>query len=137
MLTTSRIFIWIVICFFFFKQKTAYEMRISDWSSDVCSSELVGMLHLVDRLFAFERGEACDAPIVEHAIMQQILVDRGQLVLERIAEEIDDFFVALHGVCLVISSWEWSGRFLGAATPSDQGEKGRKNKENKDDAVQQ
>src|SRR3546814_15375742 len=27
---------------FFFKQKTAYEMRISDWSSDVCSSDLVG-----------------------------------------------------------------------------------------------
>src|SRR3546814_7950114 len=29
------------ICFLFFKQKTAYEMRISDWSSDVCSSDLV------------------------------------------------------------------------------------------------
>src|SRR3546814_8416389 len=29
------------ICFFFFKQKTAYEMRISDWSSDVCSSDLL------------------------------------------------------------------------------------------------
>src|SRR3546814_2696632 len=28
-------------CFFFFKQKTAYEMRISDWSSDVCSSDLI------------------------------------------------------------------------------------------------
>src|SRR3546814_7249599 len=28
--------------FFFFKQKTAYEMRISDWSSDVCSSDLRG-----------------------------------------------------------------------------------------------
>src|SRR3546814_3563422 len=28
------------VCFFFFKQKTAYEMRISDWSSDVCSSDL-------------------------------------------------------------------------------------------------
>src|SRR3546814_9901850 len=28
--------------FFFFKQKTAYEMRISDWSSDVCSSDLCG-----------------------------------------------------------------------------------------------
>src|SRR3546814_8603441 len=27
-------------CLFFFKQKTAYEMRISDWSSDVCSSDL-------------------------------------------------------------------------------------------------
>src|SRR3546814_9035517 len=30
--------------FFFFKQKTAYEMRISDWSSDVCSSDLMGDL---------------------------------------------------------------------------------------------
>src|SRR3546814_7513877 len=29
--------------FFFFKQKTAYEMRISDWSSDVCSSDLLGL----------------------------------------------------------------------------------------------
>src|SRR3546814_3679463 len=33
--------IFVVYClFFFFKQKTAYEMRISDWSSDVCSSDL-------------------------------------------------------------------------------------------------
>src|SRR3546814_9506865 len=40
-----------ILCidFFFFKQKTAYEMRISDWSSDVCSSDLtsgVGLLAL-------------------------------------------------------------------------------------------
>src|SRR3546814_1905716 len=32
-----------VLFFFFFKQKTAYEMRISDWSSDVCSSDLKGI----------------------------------------------------------------------------------------------
>src|SRR3546814_3059147 len=31
-----------VLFFFFFKQKTAYEMRISDWSSGVCSSDLPG-----------------------------------------------------------------------------------------------
>src|SRR3546814_4571406 len=32
---------YLLLCFFFFfKQKTAYEMRISDWSSDVCSSDL-------------------------------------------------------------------------------------------------
>src|SRR3546814_9652391 len=31
-------------CFFFFKQKTAYEMRISDWSSDVCSSDLAVLI---------------------------------------------------------------------------------------------
>src|SRR3546814_6868746 len=31
----------LTFCVFFFKQKTAYEMRISDWSSDVCSSDLL------------------------------------------------------------------------------------------------
>src|SRR3546814_8456323 len=33
-----------LLCVFFFKQKTAYEMRISDWSSDVCSSDLLDAL---------------------------------------------------------------------------------------------
>src|SRR3546814_7921787 len=33
-----------MLLFFFFKQKTAYEMRISDWSSDVCSSDLAAAL---------------------------------------------------------------------------------------------
>src|SRR3546814_2829522 len=43
-------FLYFVLCsicvvyFFFFKQKTAYEMRISDWSSDVCSSDLSGAM---------------------------------------------------------------------------------------------
>src|SRR3546814_8932774 len=40
------LFVFCCLCygcfFFFFKQKTAYEMRISDWSSDVCSSDLNG-----------------------------------------------------------------------------------------------
>src|SRR3546814_8673702 len=42
---------FLLVVFFFFKQKTAYEMRISDWSSDVCSSDL--------RLFPF-RGVVFD-----------------------------------------------------------------------------
>src|SRR3546814_20837926 len=33
--------VFLIVFFFFFKQKTAYEMRISDWSSDVCSSDLL------------------------------------------------------------------------------------------------
>src|SRR3546814_2255829 len=40
------IYVWrnlFLVSFFFFKQKTAYEMRISDWSSDVCSSDLGGV----------------------------------------------------------------------------------------------
>src|SRR3546814_2928886 len=39
--------VWLIImccCFFFFKQKTSYVLRISDWSSDVCSSDLTAVL---------------------------------------------------------------------------------------------
>src|SRR3546814_6386261 len=41
---------WLTLCFFvfFFKQKTAYEMRSSDWSSDVCSSDLYLCTHMRD-----------------------------------------------------------------------------------------
>src|SRR3546814_3324030 len=43
-----------MLYFFFFKQKTAYEMRISDWSSDVCSSDL----------FASIRDAHPDLPVI-------------------------------------------------------------------------
>src|SRR3546814_4332782 len=42
--TINCLCILVVSTFFFFKQKTAYEMRISDWSSDVCSSDLPRIL---------------------------------------------------------------------------------------------
>src|SRR3546814_9053901 len=45
--------------FFFFKQKTAYEMRISDWSSDVCSSDLRKVRTVIadaDTTFQMEQG---------------------------------------------------------------------------------
>src|SRR3546814_20050152 len=42
--------------FFFFKQKTAYEMRISDWSSDVCSSDLI-LLEARKMAAHFERDD--------------------------------------------------------------------------------
>src|SRR3546814_6826717 len=44
-----------LLFFFFFKQKTAYEMRISDWSSDVCSSDLA-LFALPDRQQAETRA---------------------------------------------------------------------------------
>src|SRR3546814_9534806 len=40
------------VLFFFFKQKTAYDMRISDWSSDVCSSDLQRAAHVVGAVAA-------------------------------------------------------------------------------------
>src|SRR3546814_12010924 len=52
--------------FFFFKQKTAYELRISDWSSDVCSSDLAQVIRLVRGVPAAEQRvamrEASEAP---------------------------------------------------------------------------
>src|SRR3546814_8287302 len=52
-------FVFLFFFFFFFKQKTAYEMRISDWSSDVCSSDLLEVAHVVDLLRLFF-GRAAD-----------------------------------------------------------------------------
>src|SRR3546814_4677051 len=43
--------------FFFFKQKTAYEMRISDWSSDVCSSDLLEAGARAGRRFLEDQGD--------------------------------------------------------------------------------
>src|SRR3546814_3262072 len=46
--------------FFCFKQKTAYEMRISDWSSDVCSSDLAAHQQLFGFQAEEQRGAQCD-----------------------------------------------------------------------------
>src|SRR3546814_9212617 len=81
----------IVVSFFFFKQKTAYEMRISDWSSDVCSSDLAidGALLLIgDRLRA--QGIALEVNIEEPAIavhadrvrLEQVLINLLQNAAE-------------------------------------------------------
>src|SRR3546814_3814142 len=68
-------------CFiFFFKQKTAYEMRISDWSSDVCSSDLGGVTNMAEAygkvtgrpgVAMVTRGPgACNGSIGIHTAMQ-------------------------------------------------------------------
>src|SRR3546814_6390381 len=52
------IVLYVIILFFFFKQKTAYEMRISDWSSDVCSSDLYAADGVA--LADLNRGNGCE-----------------------------------------------------------------------------
>src|SRR3546814_2269419 len=59
-----------IIFFFFFKQKTAYEMRISDWSSDVCSSDLSGI-----------GGAALEGPAIERLAIL-IAADPAHQVIE-------------------------------------------------------
>src|SRR3546814_8351762 len=62
---------WVVV-FFFFKQKTAYEMRISDWSSDVCSSDLRDLLGAEEVTLVYRRGpEAMGATGHEQAFARE------------------------------------------------------------------
>src|SRR3546814_2718644 len=57
---------------FFFKQKTAYEMRISDWSSDVCSSDLLAHAHaaIADRAAFVQAGHRA----LEHDVVARVLL---------------------------------------------------------------
>src|SRR3546814_16062155 len=81
-------YIWVsslVNCVFFFKQKTAYEMRISDWSSDVCSSDLErgDCISLLDRPICAADGPADSirqpvvAPDRDVRPFQDVLIDLG------------------------------------------------------------
>src|SRR3546814_5876696 len=78
--------------FFFFKQKTAYEMRISDWSSDVCSSDLQALgpfyqqrpfgKRLVQsqffRLFGMREAVEIDMPDRQSHFGRGIALDKGE-----------------------------------------------------------
>src|SRR3546814_14546594 len=59
---------------FFFKQKTAYEMRISDWSSDVCSSDLHPDLDSVDVSIIGAWGEGAGSHLLTQ-LTREALVD--------------------------------------------------------------
>src|SRR3546814_11598010 len=74
------------LVFFFFKQKTAYEMRISDWSSDVCSSDLA-------EVGAEQLGHATRAHPHDGTVGQLSRGDGGA-VLQRGAEQLGE---ASHG----------------------------------------
>src|SRR3546814_15082382 len=61
------LYVSLFMIFFFFKQKTAYEMRISDWSSDVCSSDLQpwkknGKIQKIILFGSYGRGDWVDDP---------------------------------------------------------------------------
>src|SRR3546814_19291867 len=66
--------------FFFFKQKTAYEMRISDWSSDVCSSDLLpcGVNTLSRGIDHANIDVFIHVGHLEHKFIRQILIIRIQ-----------------------------------------------------------
>src|SRR3546814_10269357 len=77
------------VVFFFFKQKTAYEMRISDWSSDVCSSDLCDLsdqlIALAALTIALERALAVNADRCRLAIEGELVAQQnGRTDIDRI-----------------------------------------------------
>src|SRR3546814_8362085 len=72
--------------FFFFKQKTAYEMRISDWSSDVCSSDLAQPRHGIVH-------HACDPGLVGDVDDRGLDTSRPECGRDGLGEP---FLVAVH-----------------------------------------
>src|SRR3546814_12880418 len=76
--------------FFFFKQKTAYEMRISDWSSDVCSSDLGLTAPPCLRRVAALSGDVNDIAVIDRALAALFPDDAGlQRWLRLAAEKVD------------------------------------------------
>src|SRR3546814_1281437 len=84
----------VLLSLFFFKQKTAYEMRISDWSSDVCSSDLVGRQGPAVRrrpaaavAIGLLRGRVEDARQVARLVHQRRAVAVARSAARRVGKE--------------------------------------------------
>src|SRR3546814_2687686 len=66
--------------FFFFKQKTAYEMRISDWSSDVCSSDLIAhQILALQAMTDYERGITVSVGIIQGGTTVNVVPEHCQV----------------------------------------------------------
>src|SRR3546814_6111536 len=71
--------------FFFFKQKTAYEMRISDWSSDVCSSDLP-----IVQLAQHGAGKLVAGPLQQNAV--ELILHTQQIGMTGLIEILSQVF---------------------------------------------
>src|SRR3546814_10386589 len=80
--------------FFFFKQKTAYEMRISDWSSDVCSSDLLVYLGL-RALRAAVKPTAADDTLPTAAAASPLRVYHQAVITNLLNPKVIVFYLAL------------------------------------------
>src|SRR3546814_14789722 len=110
-----------VVCFFF-KQKTAYEMRISDWSSDVCSSDLLGFVQdvLRDDLQHHRKADPLrggggvlrrlDEPLLRHGYVVGIADLLAFRRAERRAPGLADLLQHLFDRCLVVPHYRLPAR---------------------------
>src|SRR3546814_5037557 len=89
--------------FFFFKQKTAYDMRISDWSSDVCSSDLGSLMGVPDEanFFDLDKKKCGLVPIATDVWEGWIFLNHQKQPEVSLQEFLGDFGTRFAGV-----SWE-------------------------------
>src|SRR3546814_5285923 len=98
---------------FFFKQKTAYEVRISDWSSDVCSSDLLGRLlrtafladYFVKDAFRNELRRVLNRGEAVNALKRAIYTGRVSPAQAKRAEEMQAVADALSLLANIIMAW--------------------------------
>src|SRR3546814_19391747 len=95
----------VMLCFFFFKQKTAYEMRISDWSSDVCSSDLSQPVDATEQP-AHVRGHVVERRRLE---VEHVAVELGRAP-HRLARVVDDVVEPVAGEGQVLAERLHAGR---------------------------
>src|SRR3546814_3129544 len=95
--------LFLCVLFFFFKQKTAYEMRISDWSSDVCSSDLKDAFQVAGRgelqlgvLVEVMRREGFELSISRPRVLCQ-KDEQGNLLepIEEVHVDVDDAYTGV------------------------------------------
>src|SRR3546814_7491349 len=118
--------------FFFFKQKTAYEMRISDWSSDVCSSDLlevgIGRDRRIDVAGEHRRAVECAGELVDDlarddlAFLVLALAGLHRVVDQRLdgdhlagSGRLRDFHAGLGRCHCFLTRWLFGARLAAAA----------------------
>src|SRR3546814_2861426 len=97
-----------MLWFFFFKQKTAYEMRISDWSSDVCSSDLeaeVSQEHFRDSVIRRRARTGEQVKIEWKDVFYSVLTGRGDSLTEKVILRSEERRVGKECVSTCRSRW--------------------------------
>src|SRR3546814_1109895 len=97
-----------MLLFFFFKQKTAYEMRISDWSSDVCSSDLGSYLMMHEAPFDHQPRRYSAAH--EDAVIEDMRAMRAETYGDDVTDPAMD--ITPLGMVLLLASVFLMGMFI-------------------------
>src|SRR3546814_6173360 len=98
-----------IVCvfFFFFKKKTAYEMRIRDWSSDVCSSDLVlSLIVILVGLVSYDRLTIREYPKIDAPVVSVTTEYQGasaEIIESQITQVLEEVLAGIEGIDFMTS----------------------------------